>query len=207
MKMQEKMPMITKSRLKSERGWTDKLIKEFLSVPDLTKPNPNYKSGPPMLLFDTDRIEKIEQTEEFKAQKPDTEKRKKRQASAKKAVETKMQRMREWLNTVEIHVPVFDKSELINRACSNYNTFLRLPPSTDYDCDYYVTATADSDPEFLDRICVNYLRHRLTKYEKYLDEMSGKVGFEEGYKEIRRKILSKISENYHWLADECKRQQ
>jgi hypothetical protein len=37
--------------------------------------------------------------------------------------------------------------------------------------------------------------------------MSGKVGFGEGYEEIRRKIFFKISENYLWLADECKRQQ
>ena len=68
-------------------------------------------------------------------------------------------------------------------------------------------ATDDSDPKFLERICVNYLRHCLTKYEDHLDRMSGKVGFGEGYEEIRRKIFAKISERYEWLADECKRQQ
>ena len=199
----EKIPMITKSRLKSERGWTDKLIKEFLPTPDLTKPNPNYKSGPPMLLFAIDRIEKIEQTEEFKAKQPDTEKRK---AAAKKAVETKLQQLWEWLDTVEIHVPAFDKSKLIKRACDHYND-MQEEREFEGRSTCGMTPTADSDPKFLERICVNYLRHCLTKYEEHLDEMSGKVGFGEGYEEIRRKIFSKISENYHWLADECKRQQ
>jgi hypothetical protein len=201
--MAEKIPMITKSRLKSERGWTDKLIKEFLPAPDLTKPNPNYKSGPPMLLFAIDRIEKIEQTEEFKAQQPDTEKRK---AAAKKAVETKLQQLWKWLDTVEIRVPVFDKSKLIKRACDHYND-MQEEREFEGRSTCGMTATADSDPKFLERICVNYLRHCLTKYEEHLDEMSGKVGFGDGYEEIRRKIFSKISENYHWLTDECKRQQ
>ncbi len=199
----EKIPMITKSGLKSERGWTDKLIKEFLPAPDLTKPNPNYKSGPPMLLFAIDRIEKIEETDEFKALQEGTVKRKE---AAKKAVETKLQQLREWLNAVQIYVPVLDKTKLIEQSCDHYNDMQEWREANGRStCG--MKATADSDQKFLERICVNYLRHCLTKYEKHLDEMSGKVGFGEGYEEIRLKIFSKISENYHWLADECKRQQ
>jgi hypothetical protein len=203
MKTQEKTEMITKSRLKSERGWTDKLIKEFLPVPDATKPNPNYKNGPPMLLFAIDRINNIEETNEFKALQEGAAKRKE---SAKKAVETKLQQLWTWLNTLEINVPVFDKPKLIKRACDHYNN-MQQEREFEGRSTCGMTATAESDLKFLERICVNYLRHCLTKYEKHLDDMSGKVGFGEGYEEIRRKIFLKISENYIWLADECKRQQ
>lgn len=203
MKTTEKLPMMTKTSLKSERGWTDKLINMFLSEPDLKRPNPNYKAGPPMLLFKIDRIEAIEQTDEFKAQKEGAVKRKE---AAKKAVNTKLKQLWEWLSTVEIHVPVLDKSKLIKRACYHYNDMQEARELEGRStCD--MPATADSDPKFLERICVNYLRHCLTKYEEHLDGMSGKVGFAAGYKEIRRKIFSRISENYQWLADECKRQQ
>jgi hypothetical protein len=203
MKTTEKIPMMTKARLKSERGWTDKLIKMFLPEPDLTSPNPNYKAGPPMLLFKIDRIEAIEQTDEFKVQQKGAAKRKE---AAKKAVATKLEQLWEWLDTVEIHVPVFEKSKLIKRACDHYND-MQMEREFEGRSTSGMEATADSDPKFLDRICVNYLRHCLTKYEEHLDEMSGKVGFGDGYEEIRRKIFSKISENYQWLADECKRQQ
>lgn len=188
---------ITKARLKSERGWTDKLIQEFLGTPDSVKPNPHFKSAPPMLLFLLDRVDKIEQTDEFKTQKVGTNKRKK---AAQKAVETKRQQLWEWLNTVEIEIPIINREELIRQACRHYND-RRL----DKDVGG-LAATPQSDPKFLERISVNYLRHCLTKYEEHLDNMSGKVGFDDGYKEIRRKIFCKIAEKYEWLEEECKRQ-
>lgn len=203
MKTEEKIQMITKSRLKSERGWTDKLLKTFLPDPDLTKPNPNYKSGPPMLLFSLEKIEAIERTEEFQLEQASVAKRKQ---SAKKAVETKLEQMWKWLDTVQIHIPTYDKAKLIKRACDHYNN---MQEEREFEglstCG--MEATTDSDPKFIERICVNYLRHCLTKYEEHLDKMSGKVGFAEGYEEIRRKIFAKISESYQWLTDECNRQQ
>jgi hypothetical protein len=203
MATKEKTSMITKSILKSERGWTDKLLKLFLPAPDLTKLNPNYKSGPPMLLFNIDSIEKIEETEEFKTEQVDTAKRK---DAAKKAVETKLRKLRDWLNTVQIDVPVFNEPKLIKLACDHYND-MQERRETVGQSTCGKQATANSDSLFLERICVNYLRHCLTKYEEHLDEMTGKVGFSEGYEEIRCKIFAKVSENYHWLVDECKRQQ
>lgn len=199
----EKTPMITKSRLKSERGWTDKLLKTFLPAPDVVAENPNYRSGPPMLLFAVEKIDVIEQTEEFKAAVVGTAKRKE---GAKKAVATKTQQLRKWLKTVQIHVPAFTKDKIIERACKHYNE-MQQDRMDEGRSTSGKEATDDSDPKFLERICVNYLRHCLTKYEDHLDKMSGKVGFGEGYGEIRRKIFAKISETYPWLADECKRQQ
>jgi hypothetical protein len=156
-----------------------------------------------MLLFAVEKIDAIEQTDEFKTQQVDTAKRKE---AAKKAVDTKLEQLRKWLNAVQIHVPVFTKDKIIERACKHYNEMQEDREDEGLSTSG-MKATANSDPKFLERICVNYLRHCLTKYEDHLDEMSGKVGFGEGYEEIRRKIFSKISERYGWLANECKRQQ
>lgn len=200
--MEEKKPMITKSRLKSERGWTDKLLKIFLPIPDLTKQNPNYRSGPPMLLYYIDRVERIEDTEEFKSEKSRTSKR---QVSANKAVETKMQQLREWVENIEINVPNCESSKLVKQACDHYNEIQNWRKSEGRStCGRY--ASPDSDPKFIERICVNYLRHCLTRYEEHLDEISGKVGFSDGYDKIRNKILSKISQVHPWLSQECERQ-
>jgi len=195
--------MVTKSRLKSERGWTDKLLKAFLPEPDLVKPNPNYKSGPPMQLFEEARIERIENTSQFKKQFNATIGRKQ---AARKAVATKMEQLRKYLEAVEISLPALPRDDLIDKACRHYND-IQWQREAEGRKTCGLLATKDSDRVFLDRICVNYLRHCLTRYESHLDKMSGKVGFGEGYREIRHKIFSKISGEYQWLASECKRQE
>ena len=195
--------MITKSCLKGERGWTDKLIKTFLPEPDLVLPNPRFRSGADMQLFKVSRIELIEKSEEFKAQEQGTAKRK---ASAKKAVETKLERLQEYLANVKIEVPVLSKDELIKRACQHYNSIQSWRENEGRKtCG--MTADKYSATDFLERICVNYLRHALTKYEQHLDEISGKVGVYDGYLEIRHKIFEKISGVYPWLKVECLRQE
>jgi hypothetical protein len=201
--VKEQTPMITKSRLKSERGWTDLLLKLFLPNPDLIKPNPNYKSGPPMQLFNLERIEAVEQTEEFKTQQTATVKRK---DAAKKGVETKLEQLRRYVNTILIKVPALPRQQLIKQACEHYND-MQAEREAEGRSVSGMVADSNSEPKFIERICVNYLRHCLTKYEQILDDISGRVGFGEGYEEIRRKIFSKISEKHGWLAEECKRQQ
>ena len=195
--------MITRARMKSERGWTDSLLKLFLPEPDVITENPNYKKGPPMLLFNLEKIEAIEKTEEFKAKQAGTTKRKQ---AAEKAVETKLKKMEEHLNKIIIKVPVLQREQLIKKACNHYNNMQRERESEGRYTSG-MDADKDSDLKFLERICVNYLRHCLTSYEHQLNKISGKVGFGEGYEEIRRKIFDSISENYEWLAKECKRQQ
>jgi hypothetical protein len=55
---------ITPTRLKSDRGWTDALIKRFLGDPDELAVNPNYSSGPRMRLYDIDRVMAVEATKD-----------------------------------------------------------------------------------------------------------------------------------------------
>lgn len=70
----------------------------------------------------------------------------------------------------------------------------------------YTPATTDSDPAFLERIAVNYLRHVLSNYEKELAHVYGRMGVRQAYKEISRKVYDAISKGYPWLEEECRRQ-
>lgn len=70
----------------------------------------------------------------------------------------------------------------------------------------YATATPESEPNFLERITVNYLRHCLTLYKKEIANIAGKVRVSEGYAEISQKVYAAIEESYPELAGECRRQ-
>lgn len=43
-----------------ERGWTSGQINKYLGEPDVVKPNPRFRNSAPMLLYDLDRIEAVE---------------------------------------------------------------------------------------------------------------------------------------------------
>jgi hypothetical protein len=193
---------LTKTQLK-QRGWTNSLIKAFAPIPDKTKPNPNYRSGPPMWLFDDDRILTIEASEDFQEKKKPVEKR---QASARKAIATKLSKLQKYVDEIEIEIPELSKSALIHNACNHYNQMQEEREITGRSTSG-MYANINSNEKFLERICVNYLRHCLTDYEIYLSDMSCKVGFLGGYKSVRQKIFGEIAKKYQWLKDECERQQ
>lgn len=97
----EKRTQICLSTLK-ERGWTDKLIDEYLPEPSLV-PNPHYRSAANMRLWYLDEVEMVEKSnDEFqknkeKKQKKDEEKQKKRE-EAKRKREEQISKFAEMLN-------------------------------------------------------------------------------------------------------------
>jgi hypothetical protein len=189
--------LLAVSQLK-KRGWTDSLISRFLGDPDELRRNPHYRSGPPMKLYNVERIEQAEASTEFcDAQ----DARKNRRDAAQKALATKKQKIADYVENVKIEVPRLAKGELIRRACDNYNANV---PGWKYDAPL---ANEHSAPTFLERICVNYLRHCLTKYETHLGEIAGKVGVRDAYFGIKTRVLEAIAEEYDWLSDECRRQE
>lgn len=177
-----------------KRGWTKGLIDRFLGDADELRENPYYRSSSPMKLYKAQRVEKSETLPEFlEAQR---NRRGKRQA-AQKALQTKKQKTAEYVASVKIEVPMIEKCTLIQKACAHFNSWSQR--------DRW--ASENSDPTFLERICVNYLRHCLTEYEGYLRKIAGKVGVGDVYIELKTKVLNAIAEKYEWLADECDRQE
>jgi hypothetical protein len=187
---------LCKSELKDERGWTDTLIRKFVPTPDDTKPNPYSKNAAPMQLYCPERIKSIEQTPEFQERFAKSAARK---SGAKKGVQTKTANLRQKVSREKIGVPKFKMKKLIEKACDHYNALQSF-----YNSDLF--ASEHSPLIFLQRICVNYLRHELTQYDEVLDKMKGKVGCNDVYWDVRDKVLDKIAEQYPMLAEECRRQ-
>jgi hypothetical protein len=185
--------LIAAAHLK-KRGWTEALISSFLGAPDAVRANPYYPSARPMRLYLVGRVQSIETSAAFQQAQAA---RKLSRQGAQRAVQTKKQQVADYLAGVHIEVPCLAREELIRRACKNYNANTRGDSG----------ASAQSDALFLERICVNYLRHRLTRYESCLDDVAGKVGAAGARCNIKNKVLQAIAERYEWLRVECARQQ
>jgi hypothetical protein len=188
---------LTLSNLK-ERGWTRTLIRDLLGQEDATRPNPYYRTAPPVRLYLLDRVQSAEQSEQWTER---IEKVAKRKVAASAGDETKRRNMANYLETVQITVPILADDALTKRACESYND--RQLERGNWECDL---ASPKSDAEFLMRIKVNYLRHELSEYEMELDAISGKVGVQEAYHEINKKVYDAIGTAYPNLEAECKRQ-
>ena len=176
------------------RGWTDALIKRFLSEHDKECPNPYYRHAAPMRLYSAERVERIEESQAFKEA---VEKSSKRKESAKKAavkaVETKKQKALEYAMTVEITIPRMNIKKLYRRACEHYNEIHYEHGKWAYP-KYCNT-------EFLSRISVNFLRHECSEYEEHLEELYGVTGKEVAYETIKRRVNEAIYNMYPELAN------
>lgn len=184
---------ITKRGLK-ERGWTDSLIRRFLPEPDSTECNPYYRCAAPMRLYSTERVAAIEKTPEFVAAHEVAERR---SLAAMCAADTKRRATTTFAESATVSVPQLDRHELIRLACKSYNN---------HNWERDRVATPDSDQGFLDRICVNHLRHRLTKYDSHLNNTRGKVGSTDANLTLKRRVLAEIARVYPFFAEECDRQ-
>lgn len=69
-----------------ERGWTESMIRDLLGDPDLTVPNPYYRSADPMRLWRLQRVEAAESAPGFAEQ---CDRGARRRAAASKAAETR----------------------------------------------------------------------------------------------------------------------
>lgn len=186
---------ITKSKLKSDRNWTDSLIKRFLGASDKTAPNSMYNNAAPIQLYLLEKVLKTENTDDFKQA---IIKRDERKLSSQKAVETKKKNLLKYANNIEVKLSVIDDAEHTKKATYHYEQYW-----ADKRKHKFVDST---NTDFMDRIKVNYLRHSLSNYENELYKIHGKTGVEEAVEVIRKKVYSVIAEKYPHLKEECKSQ-
>jgi hypothetical protein len=118
-------------------------------------------------------------------------------------VETKNSAALEYVSNLVIAVPVMSYEVLVQKACKGYNARLDHKYRKEQHYLSEPRATTDSDPGFLERITVNYLRHQLTSYEKNLGDLFGKKEQSKAVEEIRKKVYTAISKAYPQLAEEC----
>jgi hypothetical protein len=178
------------------RKWTETLIRQFLPEPDKTVENPHYLSGPPIRLYNLDRVEAIEKQVDFQDA---IARAARRSEAASKAATTREERTMGMVADLAIEVPPFQREELIRLACDSYNSW-----TCDREGD--LLAAPDADPDFLARICVNFLRHEMTPYDNGLEQLHGRTGRSDAHYRLKRRILDAIAEEYPWLDKECERQ-
>ena len=184
-------------------GFNKKLIASLLPDPIL-KPNPHYKRASKMKLWSEADVMAAMQTQEFADEQIKIQKRR---ASAAKAVQTKTEKTVQLAerNISEISVQRIDIDKLRQKTLDTKQNWYDFQANLRWDWDRYYTAY-EADEETVERWMVNYIRHRLTKYEDTLDSYTGKTGKQDAYMLYSTAVLEKIAEVYPELADECKRQ-
>jgi hypothetical protein len=181
------------------RGWTAGMIRRLLGEPDLRRANPFFRTAPPTRLYGVERVEAAERSEEFRALSAVAARR---SAAVKEAA---LRRRREVLARIAaepIEVPVLAPERLTALAVEYRGRVDGGGPGpSDAGPD---ARTSDLDLD-LDRWKVDYLRHRLTRYDGILDELSGRTGRAAAEELLRRRIYAAISQAYPDLAQECER--
>ena len=95
---------------------------------------------------------------------------------------------------MSIRIPILDREDLLNAAiCAYNNRGVNL-------------ASLNSNEAFLERIQVNYLRHRCANYDRTLSRIADRPGANKARTLLRKRIHEKISATYPHLALECRRQ-
>lgn len=184
---------LTKTEL-AER-WSNSLIEKHCPQCSLEKPNPQYKRGSPMQLYEVGKIRYIESTDAFKA---DYQKVLKRKIAARERAQRKREEMKMYANGVQIKIPDIEKNKLIEKACCHYNSWKEWKEGG-WDGEW--RATPSSDESFLKRITINYLRHECTCYDKELEKFFKKVGVHEAHDLLRERINEAIKQKYEWLRE------
>lgn len=173
------MTNLTQSQILERPGWNKKLITTLLGKPDAYKKIYGYSQE--AHLYNALRVVIAEKTDIWIQAQEDMAKRK--QASIK-AVQTKVDKIVDRIDNTTIIVKELPYTTIVKRAVG--------------DGEY--------DKAYLDRQCVNYIRHELTGYDRTLDTCVGKTGKLEAYKCLRHKIFAEISRVYPMYAEECTRQ-
>ncbi|MGW1803822.1 hypothetical protein [Streptomyces sp. NPDC002078] len=185
------------------RGWTPGMVRHLLGEPDLLRSNPHVDSAPRTRLYRLDRVETAEDSEEFRAVSAAAARR---SAAARAAA---LRRRREVLARIAaepIDVPRLTARRLAELAVEHRN---RQGRERVYERRRQAPEPATApptDPHTLDRWKVDYLRHRLTRYDELLDGLRGSTGRAAAEELLRRRFYAAIAEAYPDLAQECERQ-
>jgi hypothetical protein len=198
-------PMLYESTL-LKRGWSKALVAELLGEPDKLGINPHYKSGPPTRLYLQSRVEEAERSPKWISSQ---EGRDGRREAAALAVKTKTETLMAQIEQLVVRLPRLDNDELMSLAVRNKNT--SIPDWVIERGDARFAVLEDLHPwpdydEFRDRICVNFLRHGATSYDRVLRGIYGRVAKREAHRRLSKKIYDAIAEAYPMLAREAHRQ-
>ncbi|MFE7270737.1 hypothetical protein [Streptomyces sp. NPDC057623] len=178
------------------------MVRQLLGEPDLLRTNPHLRSAPRTRLYSIERVQAVERSEEFRAAAAVAARR---SAAARTAA---LRRRREVLARIAaepIEVPGPAPDRLAALAVEHHN---RLDEERALWRGGHVAdpATVEgAEPRALDRWKVDYLRHRMARYDEILAELSGRTGRAAAEELLRRRVYAAISQAHPALARECER--
>jgi len=184
------------------RGWTATGIRRFLGEPDATREN-NWFRTAPMKFWTQGQVEAVESSAEWVAWLQSS--RLHAEASQADAARHRTEGAA-MAEAVVIEVELVDLDDARECAIWSYNERTaqkagKYPFHTDRR-----EASIDSDPEFLDRITVNFLRYERTSYDVTGEKLFRLVGRSQAHELLFERGLEAIEAEYPALAGECFRQ-
>ncbi|WP_306322282.1 MULTISPECIES: hypothetical protein [unclassified Streptomyces] len=190
------------------RGWTKGMVRDLLGEPDRLGGNPVFRSAPPARLYALERVELAERSGEF-AQA--VRKARTRVAAARAAAERNRRETIARIAAEPIDVPQWSAGRLAERAVAHRNRLdeERVWWRADRPLDRATVERAavdGCDASTLRRWQVDFLRHRLIRYDELLDGLFGRTGRAEAEQLLRRRVYDAIRTTYPHLAQECERQ-
>ena len=185
------------------RGWTAEAIAAYLGPPD-RKETRQGTMGVEAHLYAGARVEAAEATEAFRRWKSVTEAGRTRRAEAKRRAEAEtLAHMERW----QPRLRVLPLEELRSLSIATHNAYLDRralrAALRDGDVDDSPRASENSDARFLDRIMVNFIRHRLTGYDAAARTCRSHPA---ALAILRQRVFAAIATAYPSLAAEAQRQ-
>lgn len=182
------------------RGWRAGAIERFLGAPDAVVPGERGGWSYVSHHYAAARVLAAESSAEFRAWAAARDAR-------RQATERGIQRVRAEVEAWVPVVPRMDLGTLRQLAVDNFNDFA-LSKAERRGWEGVRLAALDSEPGFLARICVNYLRHHTTSYEVQLQRINA-LGYRQPHglaTAVKRRALEAIATSYPELQVECARQ-
>lgn len=107
----------------------------------------------------------------------------------------------------EIHLPQWNRSTLIAKACHHHNQRERQRAAKldDLYAEIQILSPRSAETQ-LCRAAVNFLRWRCEQAQPRVAAWAGQSAFFEAQCVSKSRILNAIAEAYLWLASECARQ-
>ncbi len=152
-----------------------------------------------MRLYALERVLAVEESEPFIAARL---KAANRSAASRKGAATQREALISEANAMTIEVVELPAAEVLPLAIRHYNE-----RSAIRDRDMLKErAGPDSDPRFLSRIAVNFIRHRLTSYDATFEVIANRIGVREATRIIRQRVFEAIAKSYPQYYHECRDQ-
>ena len=115
--------------------------------------------------------------------------------SAHKALDIRRRRILDWVDSIEISIPVFPYRDLVMDACQHYNQLQRSRGR-----NFTIASINKSQAGFLHNIVHNYLRHECSAYDDLLDVTHNRADHPEIYDTLKAKITKEINNAYPFLG-------